>query len=45
MAVYEDMLEPGGAMLRTQTVRESLIGATYQQARRSFDKVGNRVIN
>jgi hypothetical protein len=38
MSVYESILSPGGASLRTQDLPESLIGATYKDARRSIDK-------
>jgi len=39
MSVYEDLLTPGGAMLRSHPLPESLIGKTYQEARRSFDTI------
>ena len=36
MLVYEALLSPGGATLRTQPVPASLVGKTYKEARRSF---------
>ena len=38
MSVYEALLTPGGATLHTQPLPKELVGTTYMQTRRRFDK-------
>lgn len=38
LPVYEALLTPGGATLRTQPLPQALVGRTYKEARRSYDE-------